>query len=158
MARVYLETRFIRASVTTRTDVASLFWRNESLGWMRTQRSRHEVFTSAEVVAELGRPAYPHRTEALRLLVDLPLLAITPEVLGLARLLVDEKAMPGPVGGDAVHVAAAAYHQMDYLLTWNVKHLANPNKRRHLTTVCLRLALTPPQIVTPSHLWEADNE
>ena len=74
MARVYLETSFFSACVTTRTDVASLFWRNESLGRMRTQRSRHEVF------------------------------------------------------------------------------------RRHLTTVCLRLALTPPQIVTPSHLWEADNE
>lgn len=91
------------------------------------------------------------------MLAGLHLLPLSPEVSGLAEILVREKLMPGPaVAGDAIHVAAATIHMIDYLLTWNAKHLANPNKREHLTAVCLRLGLVPPQIVTPDMLQEED--
>lgn len=89
------------------------------------------------------------------MLAGLTLLPLPPEVAGLAEILVREKVMPLPaVSGDATHVAAATFHRMDYLLTWNVKHLANPNKREHMAAVCLRLGLIPPQIVTPDLLQE----
>jgi hypothetical protein len=65
--------------------------------------------------------------------------------------------MPGPVAGDAVHVATATFHGVDFLLTWNVRHLANPNKTAHLQAVCLRVGLAPPGIVTPDLLWETDD-
>jgi len=42
------------------------------------------------------------------------------------------------------------------VLTWNVQHLANPNKRTHFVTLCLRLGLIPPQILTPDLLIEVD--
>lgn len=58
----------------------------------------------------------------------------------------------------AVHVAAACVHGMEYLLTWNVRHLANPNKLAHLSTVCLRLGVVPPRILTPEFLWEAEHD
>ena len=62
--------------------------------------------------------------------------------------------MPGPVGrGDSIHVALASYHEVDFLLTWNIRHLANPNKQEHLVTVNRRLALLTPTIVTPEMLW-----
>jgi len=61
--------------------------------------------------------------------------------------------MPGPASaGDAIHVAAATVHRMEYLVTWNVRHLANPNKRTHFGVIRLRLGLAPPQIVTPDML------
>ncbi len=66
--------------------------------------------------------------------------------------------MPGPVAGDAVHVSVACVHGVDYLLTWNVRHLANPNKLEHLAAVCLRLGLTPPRIVTPDMLWKETDD
>lgn len=91
------------------------------------------------------------------MLRGLRLLELGSEVRGLAQILVHEKLMPRPsVSGDAIHVAAATVHAMDYLLTWNAQHLANPNKRTHFATVCLRLGLVPPQIVTPDLLMEAD--
>lgn len=63
--------------------------------------------------------------------------------------------MPGPAArGDAVHVAASVVHRMDYLLTWNVKHLANPNKLSHLRTICRRVGLAIPELVTPEFLWD----
>jgi hypothetical protein len=61
--------------------------------------------------------------------------------------------MPAPaVEGDALHFAAALVHRIDYLMTWNQRHLANPNKRTHLLVVCARLGYLPPEIVTPDLL------
>src|SRR5262245_8532721 len=126
MATVYLETSFFSACVTTRQDVDSQSWRGRSLSWLKTQAPRHELFISAEVVAELSAPTYPNRDAALAFAAGIPLLSITAEVMALGQLLIDQKVMPGPLKGDAIHVAVAAYHHMEYLLSWNVKHLANP--------------------------------
>lgn len=158
MARVYLETSFISACVTTRTDPASLYRRETSREWWDTQRSRHELFISAEVIAELSDPRYPTSSDALNWVGGLPLLAIDQDVLGLATIFIRERVLPSPIEGDATHVAAACVGNMEFLLSWNVRHLANPNKVRHLQTVCLRAGLVPPQIVTPDLLWESDYE
>lgn len=156
MASVYLETSFVSACVTDRTDPASAYRRQISAEWWAEQRGRHEHFASEEVLAELSHPAFRHREAALALLRGVPLLAVDDDVRGLARVFVREKVMPAPVTGDAIHVAAATVHGMDYVLTWNVRHLANVNKLRHLQTICRRAGFLPPQIVTPDLLWEDD--
>lgn len=112
------------------------------------------MFVSPEVVTELSNPTYPHRKLALEMTVEADLLSLTPEVRGLAKILVGEKVMPGPAAsGDAVHVAAAVVHRLEYLLSWNVRHLANMNKLEHLRVVCQRLGYIPPLITTPDVLW-----
>ena len=157
MAHVYLETSFFGACVSTRTSPRSVAWRETSNEWWQTQASRHELYVSDEVVAELSAPDFAEGPAALDMLRGLRLLDLGPEVRGLAEILVREKLMPRPsVSGDAVHVAAATVHRMEYVVTWNVQHLANPNKRMHFATVCLRLGLMPPQIVTPDMLMETD--
>ncbi len=135
-----------------------MFWKRESLGWLKTQARKHELHVSTKVLAELSHSTYVQRIDALAFVVGIPVLDVTPEVLGLANVLITEKVMPGPLEGDAVHVAVAAFHRMEYLLTWNVKHLANPNKRTHLARVRLRIGVAPPNIVTPSNLWEPDDD
>ncbi|HRQ73867.1 MAG TPA: hypothetical protein PLU35_12650 [Phycisphaerales bacterium] len=127
-----------------------------SLEWWATQRSRHLLFISAEVLRELTTPGFRHGDAALRLIEGVASLAFDEDVLGLASLLVAERVMPGPAaGGDAMHVAVATAHRVEYLLSWNVRHLANPNKLVHLRRVCLRAGLVPPQIITPDLLWES---
>jgi hypothetical protein len=117
------------------------------------------LFVSGEVVRELTSPEFPNGNAALAMLQGLAFLDTTSEVESLASLLVEERVMPAPaVSGDAIHVAAATVHRMDYILTWNVKHLANPNKRTHFGVICMRLGLAAPQIVTPDMLQEADDE
>ena len=140
--KVYLETSFVSACVTTRTDPSSLHRRKESLEWWHSERGKYELRVSTEVFAELEAPSYPSRLD------------LTPEVLDFARILIEERVMPGPLKGDALHVAVATLARADYLLSWNVKHLANPNKRVHLAKTCLRLGHTPPTILTPEFLWE----
>ncbi len=157
MARVYLETSFFGACVSMRTSAKSVSWRETSNEWWRTQAARHELYVSDEVVAELSDPQFAQGAAALAMLRGLRLLELGPEVRGLAEILVREKLMPRPsLSGDAIHVAAATIHGMEYILTWNVQHMANPNKRTHFATICLRLGLLPPQIVTPDLLVETD--
>ena len=116
------------------------------------------MFVSAEVIAELSDARFPSSREAVEWVTDVPLLTLSREVIGSATLLVRERVVPTPVGGDAVHVAVACVHACDYLLSWNVRHLANRNKVAHLGTICRRAGLTPPQIVTPDLLWETSDE
>jgi hypothetical protein len=158
MARVYLETSFLSACVTTRSDPASIYRRDTSVEWWKTQRSRHQLFVTTEVIGELDAPGFLARDAALDLARQVPLLPLTEEVLGFASLLVQERVMPRPIAGDAIHVAACCIHAVDYLLTWNVRHLANPNKLTHFRKICLRAGVLSPLIVTPDMLWEDPDE
>jgi hypothetical protein len=155
MARVYLETSFISACVSTRADISSQYRRQASTEWLQQQSPRHDVFVSAEVLGELEAADYQSKAEAVQRARQFPLLVINELVLGFSAVLVRERVMPGPVAkGDSLHVAVACLHSMDYLLTWNVRHLANRNKIEHLQIVCARMGFLPPRIVTPDFLWE----
>jgi len=113
------------------------------------------LFISQEVLEELDHPKFKARKHALDLLAGIPQLIIDAEVRDVAAVLVGQKVMPGPVAGDAIHVATATVHEVEYILSWNVRHLANPRKVKHLWTVCQRMGLAAPRIVTPEFLWEA---
>ena len=154
MPTVYLDASFVSACVTNRTDAKSVARRETSREWWETQRSVHELFLSQEGIEELSNPSFPQRDEAISLISGLPLLDINAEVRGVAEVLVGEYLMPAPAVGDAIHVAVCAVYGVQYLLSWNVRHLANPNKTKHLQAICRRLGLVPPQIITPDILWE----
>lgn len=100
----------------------------------------------------------PVSAHALQWIADVPLLDVDDAVRALAELLVRERVMPAPVAGDAVHVAVACVHAVEYILSWNVRHLANPNKVAHLRAVCIRAGYHPPAILTPDLLWETTDE
>jgi len=154
MATVYLETSFFSFAVTSRTDGYNAFRKEETLSWWTNQRHLHELFVSPEVIRELSSPIFKQSEEALVMTAQAGLLTIDESVYGLAQLLVSEKAMPGPAGvGDALHVAVATIHKNEFMISWNVKHLANVNKQRHLQSICLRVGLVAPTIVTPDQLW-----
>lgn len=123
------------------------------------QRTKYELFLSAEVLRELSAEGFRNREDALALASAAKLLEINDDVRGLAKIFVRERVMPGPEdAGDAVHVAAATVHQMDFLLTWNQKHLANKNKIPHLREVCRRAGFVPPDLTTPEALWIPEPE
>lgn len=157
MARVYLETSFVSACVTPRSDTASMYRRQVSTDWWTGQRSAHELFIAEEVLTELSHPSFQHQSAANTMLEGIPLLSVNEDVRGLAKILVREKVMPAPVAGDAIHVAIATVYNIDFLLTWNIRHLANVNKRQHLEVVCRRAGFLAPQIVTPDVLWEFES-
>lgn len=84
---------------------------------------------------------------------DLRRVAVSHEVVNVARRYTRERLVPHDVQGDALHLAMACVYEFDFLLTWNIRHLANPNKLAHLTVINRRLGLLTPQVVTPETLW-----
>ncbi|MBI5863339.1 MAG: type II toxin-antitoxin system VapC family toxin, partial [Planctomycetes bacterium] len=116
------------------------------------ERSAYECFISPVVLDELPEGDYPTRAACLKLVDSLPMLAIVPRIVEIAVIYQARRVMPKPPVRDALHVAFASYYRMDYLLTWNCRHLANANKMRHLETINLALGLTLPLIVTPHML------
>ncbi len=110
---------------------------------------------SEAVLAELrlGPPVKARR--ALRLLWNIPVLEDPPNLNDIAEYYIRHRLMPSGAGGDAVHLAIASLHKIDFLLTWNCRHLANANKISHLRTLNARLGLPVPVITTPLNLiWE----
>jgi len=155
MFSVYLETSFFSECCTIRTGEIARGRRATSLNWWENYASKFDLYVSREVVRELSSGDFPAavREPALAMLTGLRLLPSTPEVVSFAELLVAERVMPGPANeGDALHLAFGIVHQVDHLLTWNQKHLANPNKRTHLTIIAARARLAVPEIVTPDLL------
>ncbi len=153
-ARAYVETTIPSAYVTTREDAGSVFRRQVTREWWQLQRANYSLVTSEAVVLELEQGDWPGQSEAIGLVGGLPRVAIDDEVLGVAQRYVAEKLVPRSIGGDALHLAAACVHEVEFLLTWNIRHLANPNKTDHLAAVNRRLGLLAPQIVTPEALWQ----
>lgn len=119
---------------------------------MVATRDRYALFVSEAVLAEAGGGDPLAAQRRLSALANLPVLTITAEVGDLAARFVDEGALPRRAFVDAIHVAAAAIHGMDFLLTWNCTHIANARIRGRLESLCRSRGLQPPTICTPEEL------
>jgi len=102
--------------------------------------------------AAAGDPDAAARRSAL--IAELPLLDITPAVTSFAAFLVEATALPVRAGADAVHIAIAAIHRVDYLLTWNCAHIANAGLRVLVEGACAKKGYTAPTMCTPEELME----
>jgi predicted nucleic acid-binding protein len=120
--------------------------------WWLSRRDNFELFVSAAVIDEAsdGDPALA--TERLRFLSGLPLLTITPEAHDLKAMLLREQSLPRNAEADALHIATAAVHGIEYLLTWNCKHIANAVTLPSIYAVCRDAGYEPPFVCTPQEL------
>jgi len=110
--------------------------------------------TSYLSVAEVSNPVYPGWEQVRALALSVPMLADAPELKGIVRVYLENRLMPQDDAGDALHLAIASFHRVDYLVTWNCRHLANANKFEHVRSINMRLGLLTPAIVTPAQLFE----
>ena len=151
--RVYIETSVPSAHVSTRSDAASINRRDITRQWWDRQLPNLDAFVSENVMIELRRGQWPGQNQAIELVSPIPMLAATEEVSAVAARYIREKLLPSDVVGDAAHLAFASVYEVDYLATWNIRHLANLNKQRHLATINRRLGLFTPRILTPELIW-----
>ena len=120
--------------------------------WWANRRSQFECSVSQVVIdeASVGDPAEVKKR--LAIIGGLPTLAITDEANALTQAIMAAGILPPKVLRDAAHVAVAAVHAIDYLLTWNCKHLANAQIARRIAVVCEKLGRKMPIICTPEEL------
>jgi hypothetical protein len=149
LPKVYIETTIPSFYHEIRTDPESLARKNWTQHWWDFKRSEYELYTSEAVIRELEFGEYPTKSNALSLLAGLPILQVQSEIIEIVETYIARQVMPVEPAGDALHLALASYYGCDFLLTWNCKHLANPNKFQHIRRINVMLNIFVPTIMTP---------
>ncbi len=152
---VYVETSVV-SYLTARPsrDVVVAAYQEVTREWWRSAPGEFVLYVSALVISE-ARTGDPEAVRArLDILATLPLLDATGPAVELTEKLLDRGAVPRNAAEDAAHIAIAAANGVDYLVTWNFRHIANATMRSRIEDVCRRSGYGPPVICTPSELVE----
>jgi hypothetical protein len=120
--------------------------------WWATRRDDFQLFISQLVVDEAGAGDPVAARKRLKVLEGLPLLDITPEVAEVASSILASGKVPRKAATDAAHIAIAAVHGMDFLVTWNCVHIANAVIAKSLVSICREHGYECPVICTPEEL------
>ena len=153
-SKVYLETTIVsyRAGRPSRDIIIAGHQRITQEWWER--RSRFDLFVSEAVVEEAARGDAVAAARRAALLGGIPVLDLSVEVQDLANRLLRGHAVPENALVDAVHIAVTAVNQINYLLTWNCRHIANAAVRGKIEQACRAAGLQAPAICTPEELME----
>ena len=157
--RVYVETSIV-SYLTARParDIVIAGRQQATRDWWKTARTRFDLLIS-QLVREEAAVGDPEASRArLDALASLTALAAPMEARELARRLVDAGAVPERAARDAMHVAIAAVHNVEFLVTWNFRHIANAVARPRIELVCRRAGVGPPVLCTPEELVEVEVE
>jgi predicted nucleic acid-binding protein len=150
---VYLETSLISyATARPSRDLVVAAHQQVTREWLAVRARVYDLFISQLVVAEAAGGDEEAARDRAVFLQAIPRLGITDAAGELAARLVASGAVPRKAGEDALHIAVAAVHGMDYLLTWNCKHIANATLRQAIDRVCREVGYEPPVICTPEEL------
>ena len=121
--------------------------------WWNEERHLYNLYISELVFEELHTGTYPHQDEIIKLVANLPRLAIESDLEEIIEVYLKNRLMPQKDIGDAVHLALASYYKIDYLLTWNCQHLANVNKQEHIRVINMLIGIHTPEIITPLEIF-----
>lgn len=121
--------------------------------WWDTRRSDFQLYSSQAVVKETSQGDVVMASQRLEILRNFSLLDLNQSVLDLAEQFLERSNLPAKADVDAVHIAAATVHGMDYLLTWNCKHIANAQIQSKLAEISLDLGYELPILCTPYELF-----
>lgn len=155
-SRIYIETSIV-SYLTSRPskDLIRSACQQITKAWWEHGRLTAMSYSSPYVVEEAGAGDPQAASNRLNALREIPLLPITPEIPELAEFLVLGGGLPAKARFDALHIACAAYHQLDVLLTWNCTHIANPAQLPVMRGLCAAKGYKLPELVTPFELMEA---
>jgi predicted nucleic acid-binding protein len=123
--------------------------------WWRNAPATFELVASERVIREAGFGDADAAKDRLAVLEGLPLLVATHEAQDLVDALVAKGAMPPSELEDAMHIALAVVNGVEYLATWNFKHIANATMRSLINDTCSGAGYLPTIICTPEELIEA---
>ena len=157
--RVYLETSVVSylAALPSR-DLIVAARQAITREWWRHRRPLFDIYVSQLVLDEArggDRDAAGRRAACL---TDIPLLDVSASAVALARRLLDDARLPPNANADALHIAIAAVHGIDFLVTWNSTHIANAELRPRVERSCRAQGYEPPALCTPDELMGEEDD
>ena len=152
MATVYVETSIV-SYLTGRRSRNVVLAAHQALTreWWR-HRATYQLRVSQLVLDEAAGGDALMGSFRINALAGIPVIDLTEQASAVATALVVRGALPRKALVDAFHIGIAASHQVNYLLTWNCRHLANATMRGTIDAVCRSAGLEPPVICTPEEL------
>jgi len=150
---VYIETSVIGyLSARPSRDIITAGHQQTTHEWWATERGNFSIYASPLVLREASGGDPAAASVRLQWLESVPLLAITPQAERLSEIFIQKAALPAKSVADALHIAIAAFHRINFLLTWNCKHIANAIKRPLIESICRESGFEPPILCTPDEL------
>ncbi|MBF0111788.1 MAG: type II toxin-antitoxin system VapC family toxin [Desulfamplus sp.] len=152
---LYLETTipsYLKSKQTR--DIIQTARQQITIEWWENRLIDFDIYISQIVVDEVSEGDPIASAKRLESIKEFTLLEITEEVIDLADKIMVEKIIPKKAIRDGVHIAVAAYHKMDFLLSWNCKHIANAEIIKRLKRVIGDAGYELPIICTPEELLE----
>lgn len=151
--KIYLETTIISyLSARPSRDIVVIAHQQITQEWWDRHRHNFDLYVSQLVVQEARAGDAEAAERRLKMLTEFALLELNNQALQLAHSLVEKSALPQSAVEDALHIALATVHGMDYLLTWNCRHIANAATRNRIVKLCRYKGYEPPTICTPEEL------
>ncbi len=128
---VYIETSMV-SYLTARPSNNLIMMANQEVTrkWWNTRRSKFTLYVSQVVLDEAAKGDLEMAAKRLEVLQSLLVLELTENVQGLGLQFLIKSSIPAKAADDAIHIAAATVHGLDYMLTWNCKHIANAQIQR----------------------------
>lgn len=145
---IYLETSVIGAYL----DNDEPFRRDLTIRWWEHELCQYNASVSLLVQRELERLPEAYRDSYLNLIKKLPQLEISDEATILAEGYISRGIFHRKYIGDAMHVALASWHKIDFLVTWNFGHIANVHRKARIKLFNTAAGFFVPEIITPEFL------
>jgi predicted nucleic acid-binding protein len=155
---VYIETSIL-GYLTARSTENLILAANIKItqDWWSIRRGSFVLYASEIVEDEAAMGDTAIAAERLNLLQSLIFLNLTEEAIELAEEFLKQSNLPPKASNDALHMALASVYGLDYLLTWNCKHMANAQIQRKLSQISSGLGYDLPVICTPYELMGFDS-
>lgn len=120
--------------------------------WWEYRRSAFTLYVSQAVLNEVAQGDTEIAVQRMELLRGVPSLELNQAVRDLASQFLTRSNLPPKAHIDAIHIAVATVHSLDYLLTWNCKHIANAQIQRKLAEISFDFGYELPILCTPYEL------
>jgi predicted nucleic acid-binding protein len=154
MKSVYLETTVVGHIAGRLHPIATVLARQQvTRQWWDSASNRYLLFVSDLVLAECTDGDGDAASERLRIVDGIDVLQTSAAANALAAELIAAHAVPHSEPRDALHIALAAINGIDYLATWNFKHIMNPSTQHLIDAVCRNAGIESATICTPEQLW-----
>ena len=157
--KVYLETTIPSfATAWPSRDIVIAGKQETTREWWKNQRKLFEVYVSPFVIEEAQRGDTEAAAKRIELINELPVLAVGDEVTRITEAILHNGLIPKKASTDASHIAVATRHGMDFLLTWNCKHIANARMLKQIQRTVESLDYELPVICTPDELMGDEDD
>lgn len=153
LPNIYLETSVI-SYLTARPskNVISLARQSITKEWWENSQSKYDFYISALIIKEAQAGDREASKKRLEFVSKFSVLNINNEVEYVAKLIVERGIISHNYEDDSLHIAIAAIHGMDYLLTWNFHHINNVEVKKQCNQIFESMGIECPTICSPKEI------